>query len=80
MLQLPNPTVDGMRFSQLSGLAWDDDDGILYAISDKGFLFHLQPMFENDVLMGLKLLKAFHLREPAASRRWAYPIPRAWIS
>ncbi|MGA9033796.1 MAG: esterase-like activity of phytase family protein [Sulfuricaulis sp.] len=63
MLQLPNPTVDGMRFSQLSGLAWDDDDGILYAISDKGFLFHLQPVFENGVLTGLKILKAFHLRE-----------------
>ena len=63
MLQLPNPTVDGMRFSQLSGLAWDDDDGILYAISDKGFLFHLQPIFENGVLTGLNLLKAVHLRE-----------------
>jgi hypothetical protein len=63
MLQLQNPTVDGMRFSQLSGLAWDDDDGILYAISDKGFLFHLQPIFENGVLTGLKLLKAVHLRE-----------------
>ena len=50
MLQLPNPTLDGMRFSQLSGLAWDDDDGILYAISDRGFLFHLQPVFENGVL------------------------------
>ena len=63
MLQLPNPKVDGMRFSQLSGLAWDDDDGILYAISDKGFLFHLQPVFENGVLTGVKLLKAIHLRE-----------------
>jgi len=63
MLQLPNPTVDGMRFSQLSGLAWDDDDGILYAISDRGSLFHLQPVFKNDTLTGLKLLKALHLRE-----------------
>jgi len=63
MLQLPNPTVDGMRFSQLSGLAWDDDDGILYAISDRGFLFHLQPVFKNETLTGLKLLKALHLRE-----------------
>ncbi|HSD96327.1 MAG TPA: esterase-like activity of phytase family protein [Sulfuricaulis sp.] len=74
MLQLPNPTLDGMRFSQLSGLAWDDDDGILYAISDKGFLFHLQPVFENGVLTGLKLLKAFHLREPGSKPLMgAYP-------
>lgn len=63
MLQLPNPKVDGMRFSQLSGLAWDDDENILYAISDKGFLFHLRPVFENGTLIGLKLLKAVHLRE-----------------
>ena len=68
MLQLPNPTVDGMRFSQLSGLAWDDDDGILYAISDRGFLFHLQPVFENGVLTGLKLLKALHLRETGSNK------------
>jgi len=68
MLQLPNPTVDGMRFSQLSGLAWDDDDGILYAISDKGFLFHLRPVFENGVLTGVKLLKAVHLREAGSKK------------
>jgi hypothetical protein len=68
MLQLPNPTVDGMRLSQLSGLAWDDDDGILYAISDKGFLFHLQPVFENGALTGVKLLKAFHLREAGSNK------------
>ena len=68
MLQLPNPTVDGMRFSQLSGLAWDDDDGILYAISDKGYLFHLQPVFDNGVLTGLKLLKALHLRETGGNK------------
>ena len=68
MLQLPNPTVDGMRFSQLSGLAWDDDDGILYAISDRGFLFHLQPVFENGALTGLKLLKALHLRETGGNK------------
>ena len=68
MLQLPNPAVDGMRFSQLSGLAWDDDDGILYAISDKGYLFHLQPVFDNGVLTGLKLLKALHLRETGGNK------------
>jgi len=65
MLELPNPSIDGMRFSQLSGLAWDEDDGILYAISDKGFLFHLRPVIEKDVLTGLKLLKAVPLGELA---------------
>ena len=72
MLQLPNPVVDGMRLSQLSGLAWDDDDGILYAISDKGFLFHLRPVFENGNLTGLKLLRAVHLRELGSNKPLGY--------
>ena len=63
MLQLSNPVIEGMRFSQLSALAWDDDDEILYALSDKGFLFHLRPIFDRGMLTGLKLLKAVHLRE-----------------
>src|SRR3989344_5163859 len=56
MLELPDISVDGLRFSQLSGLAWDDDDGILYAISDKGALFHLRPVIREGRLTGLQLL------------------------
>ena len=52
MLELPDITVDGLRFSQLSGLAWDDDDGILYANSDKGALFHLRPVLRDGKLAG----------------------------
>ncbi len=63
MLQLPSFYVGDIRFSQLSALAWDDDDDILYALSDKGFLFHLRPIFENGALIGVTLLKAVHLTE-----------------
>ncbi len=63
MLELPDIKLDGMRLSQLSALAWDDDDEILYALSDKGSLFHLQPIFEGDILAGVKLLRAVPLRE-----------------
>lgn len=63
MLELPDVTRDSRRLSQLSGLAWDDDDGILYAISDKGSLFHLQPLFEGDILTGVRLLQSLPLRE-----------------
>jgi hypothetical protein len=51
------------RLSQLSALAWDDDDGILHALSDKGGLFHLQPLFEGDILTGVRLLQSLPLRE-----------------
>lgn len=63
MLELPDMTHDGVRLSQLSGLAWDDDEGILYALSDKGGLFHLQPQFNGEQLTGAKLLRAVTLRE-----------------
>jgi hypothetical protein len=68
MLELPNFKIDGRRFSQLSGLAWDDDDGILYALSDKGMLFHLRPVIENEKLVGVDLLKAVPLLEPNSDK------------
>ncbi len=55
--------IGNARLSQLSGLAWDDDDGILYAVSDKSWLFHLRPAFDGDVLRGVQLLGAAPLRE-----------------
>lgn len=74
MLQLPDVTRNGLRLSQLSGLAWDDDDGVLYAISDKGGLFHLKPEFEGDVLTGLRLLRAVALQDPKSNKplKWSY--------
>ena len=63
MLELPSIKHDGVRLSQLSGLAWDDDEGILYAVSDKGALFHLKPEFNGNTLAGLKILRAVTLRE-----------------
>jgi hypothetical protein len=63
MLALPTLKVNGLRFSQFSGLAWDEDDDLLYAITDKGALFHLQPILATGNLIGLKLVKAVPLRE-----------------
>ncbi|MEW6331530.1 MAG: esterase-like activity of phytase family protein [Pseudomonadota bacterium] len=63
MLELPEVMHNSRRLSQLSGLAWDDDDGILYALSDKGSLFQLQPLFDGDTLTGVKLLQSLPLRE-----------------
>src|SRR5204862_210367 len=36
---------------------------ILYAVSDKGGLFHLRPIFRDGALVDLKLLRAAPLRE-----------------
>lgn len=33
--------AEGHKVKELSGLAWDEDEQVLYAVSDKGVLFHL---------------------------------------
>jgi hypothetical protein len=73
MLVLPDVDVDDVRLSQLSGLAWDDDDGILFALSDKGALFQLRPTIRNNTLVGVELLKAARLHDLGSDkplRRW----------
>jgi hypothetical protein len=68
MLELPTVEIGDARLSQLSGLAWDDDDSVLYAISDKGWLFHLRPQLQGDILRGVQLLNAVPLRELGSNK------------
>ena len=49
--------------SELSDLAWDEDENVLYGVTDRGRLLHLQPIIERGVLTGIKLLRDFHLRD-----------------
>ena len=63
MLELSNVTINGLRLGDLSDLAWDDDDNVLYALSDHGALFWLRPIFDNCMLADVMLLKAVPLRE-----------------
>lgn len=69
MLAIPNVYVNGLRFAQLSGLAWDDDDQVLYAISDKGALFHLRPVFRDGLLIDVRLSAAVPLLGLTTGRR-----------
>lgn len=62
MLAVRTVTVGDMRFSQLSDIAWDERAGLLYAISDKGFLFHLRPVFRAGMLVDVELAHAVRLR------------------
>lgn len=63
-LRLNNARIDGLRLCGLSGLAWDEDAGLLYAISDSGGLFHLRPAFdERGYLSGIRPVAAYPLRD-----------------
>ena len=64
-LELPTRLLDnGIRFGGLSGLAWDEDDQRLYAISDRGVVFGLRPVFRNDRLVDVALSSANTLIDP----------------
>lgn len=66
VLQLASVPIDGIDLCGLSGLAWDEDDDILYAISDRGALFHLRPIFDaHDYLSGLQVLAVHSLKNPS---------------
>ena len=61
-VRMPARDIGGEHFQELSGLAWDEDEDLLYAVSDKGALFHLKPVFRNGRLVDVKLLKGYPLR------------------
>lgn len=56
-------SVAGLTLGGLSGLAWDEDESRLYALSDNGAVFHLRPRFDNGLLGGVDALAAFRLRD-----------------
>ncbi len=71
-LELANKEVDGTQLTELSGLAWDEDDKLLYAVSDKGYLFHLLPIITNNILTKVNIVAAYQLQnyksEPLQSK------------
>ena len=60
-LALEPAEVSGQRLGGLSGLAWDRDEGRLYALSDRGWLFHLEPELRDDRLIAVRALEAHPL-------------------
>jgi len=72
VLELPSQVVNGLRLSQLSGLAWDEDDDVLYALSDKSLLFGLRPVFHDGRLVDVSLVSAAPLLDPRTGKhlRW----------
>src|SRR5579885_174169 len=68
MLRLSNTPVDGLPANELSGLAWDRDEQLLYAVSDKGHLVHLRPQFKDGILTGVEYLHAYPLLDDKGLR------------
>jgi hypothetical protein len=67
-IKLANSQIKGIKIAELSGLAWDEDEGILYAISDNGYLFHLRPVITKNILTDVTLMAGFRLRNKKGQR------------
>ena len=55
--------VDSLPVKELSGQAWDEDEQILYAISDEGLLYHLKVTLTDNILTDAKIISAFQLKD-----------------
>lgn len=44
----------GFRMSEMSGLAWDQDEQLLYAVSDLGHLIHFKVTIEGDKIASVE--------------------------
>ena len=51
----------GNKVSELSGIAWDHDENLLYAISDEGMLYHLSVSIHNKNIKHIKVTKTYRL-------------------
>lgn len=61
-LELPEKMGTSHIFG-LSDLAWDEDEQLLYAISDRGHLFHFKPQFVDHTLVNVELVQMYRLKE-----------------
>ena len=69
MLQLPPANISGARLVEMSDIAWDEDEQVLYAISNKGVLFWLRPQFADGALRDISVIRAFPLYDLDNKRR-----------
>lgn len=64
--------INGQTLAGLSALAWDEDEQLLYAVSDKGAVFHLRPVIKNNLLRSARVIAGYPLTD-IKGRALSYP-------
>jgi len=59
VMQIDSDAYTKHRLVELSGIGWDQDQQDLIILSDRGFIIHTKPVFNNDKLIDLKL-RSYH--------------------
>ena len=60
-IALKSTIFNSIPVKELSGIAWDNDEKILYTVSDEGYLYHLEVTINNNQLDGVKVIFAVKL-------------------
>ena len=63
VVKLNTKGADGEHITGISALAWDQDEELLYGVTDKGRVHHLRPIFDNEKLVAVDLLATYKLRD-----------------
>lgn len=61
---LPSTRIDGIAITELSGLAWDEDEQLLYAVSDKGYVYHFRLKLDGNTIVASEPVYAAALVDP----------------
>jgi hypothetical protein len=64
---LPEYTSEGVKIAELSGLSWDEKAKLLYAVSDKGYLYHFKLQVDADKLTAVETVFATSIEDSNTS-------------
>ncbi|MGE0237464.1 MAG: esterase-like activity of phytase family protein [Parvibaculaceae bacterium] len=65
--EIPATGRDSARIDELSGLAWDADEKLLYAVSDRGVLHHFRLRLDGEKITGIEHVFSGPLAAPMAN-------------
>ncbi len=66
-IDVPSASPDGGEISELSGLAWDEDENLLYGVSDAGYLVSMRVTVEHDRLAKVEPVSVLPIEEYVGS-------------
>lgn len=66
---IPRSEINGLTVSELSDVAWDEDEQLLYAVSDKNYLLHFKLQLENQQIINVKPVYARSLSPAQADHQ-----------
>jgi hypothetical protein len=64
---LPEYSADGTNIAELSGLTWDAKAQLLYAVSDKGYLYHFKLKVASDKFVAVDPVFAISIEDSNTS-------------